>query len=63
MENEIYCDADPMNPLCCLWTFHGAKQWYETKQEAEEAYKDFCKKNEDILQKEMEIEWTLTRCK
>jgi len=41
MEDEIYCDADPMNPLCDIWTFKGAKQWYWTREEAEEAYREF----------------------
>lgn len=41
MEDEIYCDADPMNPLCDIWTFKGANQWYITREEAEEAYREF----------------------
>jgi len=48
MEEEIYCDVDPMNPLCDIWTFKGAKQWYWTREEAQEAYKDYIAKQNDL---------------
>lgn len=44
MESEvIYSMPDPMNPLCDVWTFKGANQWYWTKEDAEKAY------NESVL--------------
>jgi hypothetical protein len=35
----FYCESDPMNPLCIVWTFKGADRWYWTRDEAERAYK------------------------
>lgn len=34
----IWCETDPMNPLCDIWTFKGSDRWYWTREEAEEAF-------------------------
>lgn len=37
---NVYCEPDPMNPQCSVWTFKGANKWYFTKEEAEKALYD-----------------------
>lgn len=34
VEEGLDIDTDPMNPLCCTYSFHGAPQWYFSPREA-----------------------------